>query len=66
MVESLERVGRGRQLGELSWRPDPVVQAIVSTWPAEVDASRALAAGVPAPDELDRIVQEAADAAARS
>jgi nucleoside-diphosphate-sugar epimerase len=61
MVECLERVGEGRALGPISWAPDPVTQAIVSSWPHDVDAARAVAAGVPAPDDLDRIVQEAAE-----
>ncbi len=62
MVECLHRVSRGRALGPVSWSPDPVIQAIVSSWPHDVDAARAIAAGIPVPDELDRIVQEAAEA----
>jgi hypothetical protein len=62
MVECLHRVGRGRILGPISWASDPAAQAIVSSWPHDVDAVRALALGIPAPDELDRIVQDAADA----
>ena len=51
MVECLHRVSKGRALGPLSWTPDPVIQAIVSSWPHDVDAARAIAAGIPAPDE---------------
>jgi nucleoside-diphosphate-sugar epimerase len=65
MLESLRRVGAARRLGAIGWSPDPVVQAIVSSWPYRVDAARAVAAGVPLPDELDRIVQEAAEAFSR-
>jgi nucleoside-diphosphate-sugar epimerase len=61
MVECLQRVGEGQPLGPISWTPDPVTQAIVSSWPNDVDAARAIAAGVPVPDELDRIVREAAE-----
>ena len=64
LVESLRRVSGGRPLGPISWSPDPVVQAIVSSWPSEVEAARALAIGVPPPDELDVIAQEAVDALA--
>ena len=64
MVECLQRVAGSRLLGPISWGPDPVAQAIVSSWPLDVDAARAIAAGVPLPDELDRIVQEAAEALA--
>jgi D-erythronate 2-dehydrogenase len=62
MVDCLERVGRGRALGRISYEPDPATQAIVSSWPDQVEAVRALALGIPAPDDLDRIVQDAADA----
>ena len=61
MVECLHRVGEGRALGPVSWKVDPVVQAMVSSWPPDVDAGRAIAAGIPATDELDRIVREAVD-----
>jgi nucleoside-diphosphate-sugar epimerase len=66
MVDCLHRVGEGRALGTLSWRLDPAVQAIVSSWPHEVDSARATALGVPLPDELDRIVQESADSASEA
>jgi D-erythronate 2-dehydrogenase len=62
MVECLQRVAEGRRLGAISWAPDPVAQAIVSSWPHDVDAARAIAVGVPVTEELDRIVQEAAEA----
>src|SRR5262249_7013706 len=62
MVDCLHRVGEGRDLRPVSWRRDPGTQAIVSSWPDRVEALRALALGIPAPDELDRIVQDAADA----
>lgn len=61
MVECLHRVGKGRELGPVSWSLDPVIQAMVSSWPHDVDAGRAIATGIPAPDGLDRIVEEAAD-----
>jgi D-erythronate 2-dehydrogenase len=61
MIESLHRACGDRALGPISWSPDPVVQAIVSSWPHLVEAHRATAIGVPPPDELDRIVRDAAD-----
>jgi D-erythronate 2-dehydrogenase len=60
MAETLRRVCGDRQLGRLSWKPEPGIQAIVSTWPSVVDASRALALGVPPTDPLERIVRDAA------
>jgi nucleoside-diphosphate-sugar epimerase len=62
MVDCLQRVGQGRALGTIGWQPDPATQAIVSSWPHRVAAARAVALGIPAPDDLDRIVQDAADA----
>ena len=61
MVETLHRVCGDRPLGRLSWKPDASVKAIVSTWPSVVDASRALALGVPPTDSLEQIVRAAAD-----
>jgi D-erythronate 2-dehydrogenase len=69
MVESLKRVAGSRPLGPISVRPNQVIQAIVSSWPQQVDPSRAIGIGVPVPDNLDLIVRsylaETADAAAR-
>lgn len=56
MVESLERVGRGRRLGRVTVEPDPRVEAIVRTWPLEARADRALALGLPRDESLDAIV----------
>jgi nucleoside-diphosphate-sugar epimerase len=60
MADELVRVSGDRPLGELSWRPDPRIEAIVLTWPDRVDASRALALGVPPVDPLERIIADAA------
>ena len=60
MAETLHRVCGDRPLGRLSWKPDPSIQAMVSTWPSVVDASRAIALGVPPTDPLERIVHDAA------
>jgi D-erythronate 2-dehydrogenase len=60
MAETLHRVCGDRPLGRLSWKPEASVTAIVTTWPSVVDASRALALGVPPTDSLERIVRAAA------
>jgi nucleoside-diphosphate-sugar epimerase len=60
MVATLHRVLGDRPLGALGWRPDASVEAIVSTWPSIVDASRALALGVAPVDALERIIRDAA------
>jgi nucleoside-diphosphate-sugar epimerase len=65
LADELVRVCPDRALGTISWAPDPRVEEIVLTWPAEVDGSRAAALGVPAADPLERIIHDAvADAAA--
>jgi nucleoside-diphosphate-sugar epimerase len=61
MVETLHRVCGDRPLGRVSWEPDASVEAIVSTWPSVVDASRALALGVPPTDSLEQIALAYAD-----
>ena len=60
MVETLHRVASSRPLGAITWNPDPQIVALVSTWPTVVDASNALAIGVPPADPLERIVRDAA------
>ncbi|MEO9176049.1 MAG: NAD-dependent epimerase, partial [Gaiellales bacterium] len=60
MVDELVRVSGDRPLGGLSWRPDPRIEAMVSTWPDRVDAGRAIALGVPPVDPLERIITDAA------
>ena len=58
MADTLRRVAADRPLGAITWNPDPRIVALVSTWPAVVDASNALAIGVPPADPLERIVRD--------
>jgi hypothetical protein len=65
LADELARVCADRPLGAISWAPDPRIEAIVQTWPAEADGARAAALGVPDADPLERIIHDAvADAAA--
>jgi nucleoside-diphosphate-sugar epimerase len=65
MADELVRVAGERPLGEISWKPDPRIESMISTWPAHVDGSRAAALGVPEADPLEQIIlAAAADAAA--
>ena len=65
MASMLARVAGDRPLGAISWRPDPRIESMVSTWPTHVDGSRAAALGVPEADPLEQIIRDAAaDAAA--
>ena len=60
MIEALRRVGeaKGIELGPITHQPDPVIEKIVATWPARVDAGRALALGLPLDESLDRVVED--------
>lgn len=57
MIASLRRVAGNRHLGEIVEQPDPRIEAIVATWPAELDSSRALALGLPVDDGIDPIIK---------
>ncbi len=57
MIEGLRRVAGNRHLGEIAVEPDPRIEAIVATWPGEMDATRARALGLPADENIDSIVR---------
>ena len=61
MVECVRRVGRGRQLGEISVQPDPVIEAICGSWAKRASFEPALALGIPHDDSLDSIVRAFVD-----
>ncbi|MCB9948667.1 MAG: NAD-dependent epimerase/dehydratase family protein [Rhodospirillaceae bacterium] len=63
MVAALERVAEANRipLGPVIDRPDPQIQAIVRTWAAKADDSRAQALGLPIDESLDRVVQDYID-----
>ena len=60
MIATLERVaaGRGIELGSVSHRPDPVIEAIVGSWPLVMEDSRARALGLPADDGLEAVIED--------
>lgn len=60
MIAALEAVAarEGRMLGPIRDTPDAVVRRIVDGWPTEVDASRALALGLPAGAPLETLIGE--------
>jgi nucleoside-diphosphate-sugar epimerase len=60
LADELARVAGDRPLGAISWKPDPRIEAMVLTWPAHVDATRATALGVAPPDSLEQIIRDAA------
>ncbi|MPY96106.1 MAG: NAD-dependent epimerase/dehydratase family protein [Acidimicrobiia bacterium] len=48
----------GRELGPVHLRPDPLVAAVVGSWPGRWDARRALALGLPADGSLEAVVRD--------
>ncbi len=57
MVAALERQAGPDVAARIRWQRDPRIERIVATWPAALDASRALALGFPCDDSFDTIVR---------
>jgi nucleoside-diphosphate-sugar epimerase len=60
LVDAVSAVARaeGRRLGPIHVRPDPLVTAVVGSWPGRWDAGRALALGLPADRSLEDVVRD--------
>jgi nucleoside-diphosphate-sugar epimerase len=56
MVSALKRVAHNRKLGEITVKPDPFIEDIVSTWPSATDDKRAISLGLPKDRSVDDIV----------
>jgi len=56
MVEAVRRLGGEAAHARIRWRPDPLVQQIVSGWPPALFASRAAALGFTADPGIDAVV----------
>lgn len=54
---AVQRVGAGRQLGRISFEPDPAIQAIVDNWPRETYSARAEALGFQGDVSVDDIIR---------
>jgi nucleoside-diphosphate-sugar epimerase len=63
MAAAVGRVAaaRGRDLGPITVEPDPAIEAIVATWPAETGWDRARALGLPVDDGLERVIEDYID-----
>jgi nucleoside-diphosphate-sugar epimerase len=57
MVASLEKIAGREAASRVRFEPDPHVRRIVDTWPAALDASRALALGFPTDHAIDDIIR---------
>ncbi len=56
MIAALKRVAHNRKLGQITIKPDPFIEAIVSTWPSATDDKRAVSLGLPKDASIDDIV----------
>jgi nucleoside-diphosphate-sugar epimerase len=52
MLEVLRNAAPADELGKVSVEPDPTVQAIVATWPTQVDGARGVSLGLRPADDL--------------
>jgi nucleoside-diphosphate-sugar epimerase len=57
MIAALERAGGRAAVDLIRFEPDPVIEAIVGSWPGAWDASRALGFGLKADADFDAIVR---------
>jgi hypothetical protein len=60
MITALERVATKHEiaLGPVNYKPVPVIQKIVATWPTATYSSRGLALGLTNDVSLDQVVEE--------
>ena len=58
LAEAVARHGRGRPTGAIEWRPDPLVQRIMDSWPPAIRADRATRLGIEPSHSVDEIVEE--------
>jgi nucleoside-diphosphate-sugar epimerase len=57
MVETLERVAGREVAARVRWEPDEAVAAIVTRWPARLDATRAEAMGMEADADFEAVLR---------
>src|SRR3954452_11953619 len=57
MAEALRRAGGEHAYRLIRWQPDPQIQAIISSWPQALSASRAEALGFSRDSFIDEVVQ---------
>jgi nucleoside-diphosphate-sugar epimerase len=57
MAAAVRRAGGAAAYSRIRWRPDPQIEAIVSSWPRALNAPRAEALGFAADANIDEAVQ---------
>ena len=58
MAAALERVAGTDATGLLDWTPDPAIERLVSTWPGDVQSTRALGLGLRPDADFESILRE--------
>ncbi|GAB4030448.1 D-erythronate dehydrogenase [Spirosoma gilvum] len=58
MLDSLERIAGKEALERVLFKPDPAINAIVSSWPGRVDNARALQLGFKADQNFDEFIKQ--------
>lgn len=58
MVAALQRVAGAEVAARVRWQADARIERIVSTWPGELDASRARALGFPSDQNFDDVIRQ--------
>ena len=58
MAAALERSAGKAAASLIDWTPDPMIEKIVTSWPAHIDAARAHALGLTPDDSFDAIISE--------
>ena len=57
LVEAVARHGADRKTGAVEWRPDPLIQRIMDSWPRAISAGRAARLGFEPSRSVDEIVE---------
>ena len=58
MAAALERVAGTDATGLLDWTPDPAIERLVSTWPGDVQSTRAQGLGLRPDADFESILRE--------
>ncbi|MEM7017238.1 MAG: D-erythronate dehydrogenase [Pseudomonadota bacterium] len=61
MVDGLRQIAGQNVVDRIEWKPDPFIQNIVGSWPAEFNPKRAKALGFKADDSMQAIIQSFID-----
>jgi nucleoside-diphosphate-sugar epimerase len=57
MVDALKRVAGAEPVGRIDWKPDPMIQKMVATWPGRFGWEKAKRLGMQPDADMDSIIQ---------